>query len=65
MSTDSTAFLTAEELAKRWRINVRTLENWRTSGRPHPPYTKPTGKRGRVLYRLAEVEQWENGRMEQ
>ena len=60
----SDILLTTEQLAIRWHMAIRSLENWRNSDRPHPPYMKPSGARGRVLYRLADVLKWEKQHME-
>ena len=49
-SVDDT-FLTPEELAARWRVDVHRLANLRAQG-DGLPFTKTTG---RVLYRLADV----------
>ena len=43
--------LTAEELAERWVIAVRTLEGWRNAGKG-PVWLKIGGQ---VRYRLADV----------
>ena len=43
------------ELARRWVISPRTLEQWRWQGRG-PRFLKLGG---RVLYRLADVEAYE------
>ncbi len=52
-------YLTGEELAVRLRRAPGTIANWRSSGRG-PRYLKPSGgKRGRILYRLQDVEAWE------
>lgn len=53
-------FLTPEELSSRWggRIAVRTLNNWRTTGNG-PPFTKIGGA---VLYKLDDLEKWEQAR---
>ena len=44
-----------KELARRWLISPRTLEQWRWQGRG-PRFLKLGG---RVLYRLADVEAYE------
>ena len=44
-----------KELARRWLISPRTLEQWRWQGRG-PQFLKLGG---RVLYRLADVEAFE------
>lgn len=43
------------ELAARWRISHRTLERWRWTG-DGPKFLKVGG---RVVYRLADVEEYE------
>jgi hypothetical protein len=44
-----------EDLARRWGMSPRTLERWR-SERTGPPYLKI---RGRILYRVEDVQQFE------
>lgn len=44
-----------QQLAERWRVNVTTLDRWRSEGKG-PPYLK---LQGRVLYRLADIEGYE------
>jgi len=51
-------YLTQAELAERWRISPRTLEQWRWQGRG-PRYLK-LGRR--VLYRLSDIEAHETAR---
>ncbi len=53
-------YLTAAELSDRWKgtITPRTLANWRCSG-SGPRFVKIGG---RVMYRLADVQAWENSR---
>jgi hypothetical protein len=46
--------LTPEELADRWKINRRTLDNWR-SARIGPPYVKLGG---RVRYDPEQCDAW-------
>ena len=48
------------QLARRWGISHRTLQRWRCQGKG-PPYLKLCG---RVLYRAAEVLQWENANLQ-
>lgn len=50
-------FLTPPELARRWRVSVQTLANWRS--RDAGPSFIKLGRR--VLYRLAEIEAIEAG----
>lgn len=50
--------LTPEELSARTRIALGTLANWRNQRRG-PAFLKLGA---RVLYPLAEVEQWEKAR---
>jgi hypothetical protein len=54
--------LTAEELSERLgggRIGTATLKSWRTTG--HGPSYLRVGKY--VLYRVADVEAWEESRL--
>jgi predicted site-specific integrase-resolvase len=48
-------YLNQEELARRWKISPRTLERWRWLGRG-PQHVKVCG---RVIYRIADVEGFE------
>ena len=43
--------LTADELAERWRVNVRTLHKWRLDGKG--PVWLQIG--GQPRYRLADI----------
>lgn len=52
--------LTQAELARRWRKSERTLERWRLRGEG-PPHLWIGG----VLYRLEDVETFENARLRQ
>lgn len=38
-------------------VSPGTLENWRTQGRG-PKFIKSPGRRGKVLYDLADIEAW-------
>ena len=51
-------FLNQVHLARRWHISPRTLERWRWTGEG-PAYVKIGG---RVVYRLDDVQAYENGR---
>jgi len=51
-------FLNQIQLARRWQISPRTLERWRWTGEG-PAFLKIGG---RVVYRLEDVEAYENGR---
>jgi hypothetical protein len=51
-------FLTSAELAERWRVTPSTLHNWRAERRG-PDFIRLAGKRGPVLYELAEIERHE------
>ncbi|MCH8479760.1 MAG: helix-turn-helix domain-containing protein [Wenzhouxiangella sp.] len=51
-------FLNQVRLADRWQISPRTLERWRWSGEG-PAFLKIGG---RVVYRIADIEAYENGR---
>jgi hypothetical protein len=48
-----------EDLAKRWRVSPRTLERWRYL-QIGPPYLKIGG---RVVYRLADIEEYERNHL--
>ncbi len=51
-------FLTSNEAAELLRLSRRTLERMRLEG-SGPRYVKlGSGKRSRVVYRLAEIESW-------
>jgi predicted site-specific integrase-resolvase len=52
---NSSDYLTATQLAERWQIHRQTLLRWRRDA-AGPAYTRING---RVLYPLAEVEQYE------
>jgi len=47
--------MTEQQLAARWQMSVRTLQNWRWQGRG-PRYLKIGA---RVLYPLTEIEAFE------
>jgi len=49
-------FIDQIQLARRWKLSHRTLERWRWIG-CGPSYTK-IGRR--VVYRLVDVEEFEN-----
>ncbi len=49
------------DLAARWNISPRTLERWRWIGEG-PPYLKIGG---RVVYRLEDVERYEQEQLRQ
>jgi DNA-binding transcriptional MerR regulator len=51
--------LTQDELAARWRISPRTLEDWRWRG-TGIPFLKIGG---RVAYRREDVEDYERARL--
>jgi predicted site-specific integrase-resolvase len=55
------SFLTPASLASRWSIAPNTLKQWRWNGRG-PLYVKIGG---RVLYRLADIEQFEEQKLRQ
>lgn len=51
-------FLCQKQLARRWGISHRTLENWRYRGRGLP-FLRLGGK---VFYKIEDVEAYENRR---
>lgn len=56
-SGNNPGYLTAAELVERWRgqVNVETLASWRSRGNG-PRFVKIGG---RVLYPIADVEEYE------
>ena len=52
--------LNQQQLARRWGISHRTLERWRYNGQG-PAFLKLGG---RVLYRLADVEAFEQSQLQ-
>lgn len=51
--------ITQKQLAERWAMSPKSLERWRCEGNG-PRYLKlGTGKSARVIYRLADVEEYE------
>lgn len=52
--------LNQKELARRWGLSHRTLERWRGVGQG-PQYLKLGG---RVLYRLADIEAFEQSQLQ-
>ncbi|SLJ13178.1 Uncharacterised protein [Mycobacteroides abscessus subsp. abscessus] len=55
MEVPEVRFMNRRELAKRWDMSPRTLENWAVQGRGPTP--RRFGKR--VLYRVSDVEAFE------
>lgn len=53
--------ITESELADRWKVTVRTLQNWRKAG-TGPAYIR-LGERS-IVYRLRDVEAFESDRRE-
>jgi hypothetical protein len=50
-----TCHITPFQLSKRWGLNPKTLQNWRSKG-AGPPYLKIGG---RVVYRQDDIERYE------
>lgn len=48
-------FLTPEQLATRWGLKTGTLSNWRRERRGPAFVRLGTGPRARVVYRMADV----------
>jgi hypothetical protein len=57
------SFLTTQDLAQRWRMNPGTLSNWRIAGRGPRWFKLGEGQSSKVLYRLADVEAYEQEAM--
>ena len=51
--------LDENRLAERWSMSARTLQRWRQDGKG-PPFLKLGG---RVMYRLCDIEAWENSHL--
>ena len=51
--------LTSPDAAKALGIAPYTLRQWRMEGKG-PPYSKGAGRQGRVYYRVADLEAWED-----
>ena len=51
-----THFITEQELALRWRVSTRTIQNWRAEGKTPKPY-----KQGykTIRYKLSDVIEFE------
>lgn len=57
--------LTVEDLAARCGVSVKTVYRWNHTG-AGPGRIRPAGgQRGKVAYRLADVEAWEAARVVQ
>lgn len=56
-------YLTEREFSERYHVSMRTLSRMRTDGSgPRFIRSTPGNIRGRILYQLAEIEQWLAGR---
>jgi predicted site-specific integrase-resolvase len=55
----TTRHLGQKELARRWNLSHRTLERWRSHGEG-PPFLKLNG---RCLYRIEDIEAFEQARL--
>ena len=56
MTSDSKKeFLTSQELADRWHVHLDSILRWRREGKP-PSFYSINGK---ILYKLAEIEDLE------
>lgn len=52
--------LSTAQLAQRWGLNPGTLREWRHQGKG-PRFFRPSGNlRGKVLYRMVDIEAWES-----
>jgi len=64
-STLGDEFLEEPEVATRWKMSRRTLQNWRANG-TGPRYIKLSeGRGGRVRYPLADIQAYEQARIVQ
>ena len=48
-------FLTTKELAKRWKMSHRSIQNMKMNGKMPLSSYRPTGAAGHVMYDLKEV----------
>jgi predicted site-specific integrase-resolvase len=55
-----TRHLNPFQLSRRWGINPKTLQNWRSQGRG-PAFLKVGGH---VLYRMKDIERYEQERLQ-
>lgn len=55
--------LTPQDLADRLGYSIHTIYAMNRDGTGPRIFRPGGGKRGRVLYRLADVERWENSRL--
>ncbi len=51
--------LTEQQLAKRWDLAVGTIRNWRRQGKGPKPVRLGPGPKARVIYKLKDIEQFE------
>ena len=56
---NSSDFLTDLQLAERWHMHPRTLENWRQQGRGPRFFKLHDGPKAPVRYRLEDIEFFE------
>lgn len=54
--------LDQSQLAKRWDMHPRTLENWRQQGRGPRFFKLHDGPKAPVRYRLEDIEEFEKER---
>lgn len=57
-TTNPPPSLTLDELAARWNVTRRTLNNWRRTGRPMPQPCRWLGNKP-VRYLLSDIEEFE------
>jgi len=55
-------YLTAKQLAARWKISIYTLSNWRKYGKG-PVYFKMGGEQSHARYALHDIEKYEQENM--
>lgn len=58
-----TRHLSVQDLAERWNTTPKAIYNLNTRGAAPPRVRRNGGKRGPVLYRLADVEAFERSRL--
>lgn len=58
----TTETLDQRQLAERWHMHPRTLENWRQQGRGPRFFKLHDGPKAPVRYRLEDIEKFEKER---
>lgn len=57
----SNIYIDTKQLADRWKMDSRSIHNLRLKGKG-PSYIQPAGPNGKVLYKLEELIEYEEGK---